>query len=81
MNGKWSDQQVMMTETKERNRTRKEKLAGYFFDISKLTFAAIVLGGLSPVFGLQYEFKDIVMLIFGLITTVSFAIFANKILK
>ena len=32
-----------------REKTRRDKLAGYFFDLSKLIFAALVLGGITPV--------------------------------
>ena len=32
----------------QRNNLRREKLAGFFFDLAKLIFAALVLGGLSP---------------------------------
>lgn len=35
-------------EIKKRNDSRREKLAGYFFDLSKLIFAGIVIGGLTP---------------------------------
>lgn len=31
--GNWSDQQEVKKETKERDKTRKEKLASYFFDL------------------------------------------------
>ncbi len=37
-------------EAKKRNDSRREKLAGYFFDLSKLIFAGIVIGGLTPMF-------------------------------
>ena len=33
---------------KDKMKTRKEKLAGYFYDLSKLIFTAMVLGGMSP---------------------------------
>lgn len=42
--GAWSQQQEIRKETKERDKTRKEKLAGYFFDLSKLSFAGLVVG-------------------------------------
>ena len=45
--GTWSQQQEVRKETKERDKTRKEKLAGYFFDLSKLSFAGLVIGGSS----------------------------------
>lgn len=35
---------------RKRNETRREKLAGYFFDLSKLTFAGLVIGIILPLF-------------------------------
>ena len=35
---------------KDKMKTRKEKLAGYFYDLSKLIFTGLVLGGIVPVF-------------------------------
>lgn len=32
---------------KDKMKIRKEKLAGYFYDLSKLIFTAMVLGGMS----------------------------------
>lgn len=37
---------------KEREKVRKEKLAGYFFNLSQFTFTALVLGGVL------YSFKN-----------------------
>lgn len=36
-------------ETAQKDKTRKEKLAGYFFDLSKLSFAGLVIGGLVSI--------------------------------
>ena len=33
-------------ERKEKDKTRREKLAGYFFNLSQLTYTALVLGGM-----------------------------------
>lgn len=44
--GNFSDRQNAKEEAKERDKTRKEKLAGYFFNLSQLTFTALVLGGM-----------------------------------
>ena len=46
----WGEQQKSRQETKEKNKTRREKLAGYFFDLSKLTFAGLVVGSVTPLF-------------------------------
>lgn len=48
--GNWSEELEIKKERKEKDNTRREKLAGYFFDLSKLVFAALVLGGITPLF-------------------------------
>lgn len=42
--GSWSEQQEVKKERKEKDKTRRDKLAGYFFNLSQLTFVALVLG-------------------------------------
>lgn len=66
---------------KKKNDMRREKLAGYFFDLSKLTFAALVLGGFTPLSG-EYDPKanwSVVTL--GALLTVVFAKIASLIIK
>lgn len=41
--GKWIEKQDLKNETKEKNRIRREKIAGYFLNLSQLTFVALVL--------------------------------------
>ena len=48
--GKFAERQVALQEAKEWHKVRREKLAGYFFDISKLSFAGVVLGLILPLF-------------------------------
>ena len=79
--GKWSEQQEQLKEERTRNTTRREKLAGFFFDLAKLCFATVVLGGITPLF-----VNDIVNIRWGIvvsevIATLIFASIANKILK
>lgn len=81
MSSNWSEQQKRKGEVKEKNRTRREKLAGYFFDLSKLTFAALVLGGISPVITDAFEDIKAFPVLLGIFTTYFFAFFANRILK
>ncbi len=67
---------------KDKVKSRKEKLASYFYDLSKLIFTAMVLGGMSPL--LTDEFRplyNICMVIVGLISTYLTAYLANRILK
>lgn len=79
--GKFAERQVALQEAKEWHKVRREKLAGYFFDISKLSFAGLVIGLLLPLFS-DFENQTIKIVIsFGLILTISSALLANKILK
>lgn len=79
--GNWSERQEIKKETREKDRTRREKLAGYFFDISKLIFAALVLGGITPLFTNISDEINWVTIVLGVFSTYIFANFANRILK
>lgn len=65
----------------KRNDVRKEKLAGYFFDLSKLVFGGLVIGGISPLFVGGENKIDILMFVMGLLSTFGFAYTSNRILK
>lgn len=64
-------------EDKERNRTRRSQLAGYFFDVSKLAFAGLGLGGLSPIVTGETGVLNWVSVVVGLLVMVTFAVLAN----
>lgn len=48
--GKWEKQLEVNKERKDKDKVRREKLAGYFFDVSKLSFAGLVIGIGLPLF-------------------------------
>lgn len=79
--GHWSDQQEGKKETKERDKTRKEKLACYFFDLSKLSFAGLVIGIVIPLYSNITDENNWYAIITGIILTTISALLANKILK
>ena len=66
---------------KDKTKSRKEKLADYFYDLSKLTFAALVLGGLSSIITENFSYVNIILMICGAIFTYMTAFLANRILK
>ena len=66
---------------KEKVKTRKEKLAGYFYNISQLTFTGTGLGGFLPLLRGDVGVGNIIVLIFGMAMTTAFAVAANRILK
>ena len=66
---------------KDKTKSRKEKLADYFYDLSKLIFAAMVLGGMSSLY--TGDFKPFILYIMsaGMALTYITAFLANRILK
>ena len=79
--GNWSDQQEIIKEGKEKDKTRREKLAGYFFDLSKLSFAGLVISIILPLFSNVENTILWLAALFGTVLTISSAMLANKILK
>ncbi|WP_177798026.1 hypothetical protein [uncultured Phocaeicola sp.] len=79
--GNWSDQQEIKKEGKEKDKTRREKLAGYFFDLSKLSFAGLVISIILPLFSNVENTILWLAALFGTVLTISSAMLANKILK
>lgn len=77
----WSEQQKRQGEVKEKNRVRKEKLAGFFFDIAKLTYAGMVIGVVIPLLSDFDNTKSWFAASFGMLLTAASATLANKILK
>lgn len=68
-------------EEKEKNKTRKEKLAGFFYNVAQLSFAGLVIGGLVPVFKGEHDNVNWIPVLLGFILTFISAFYANKILK
>ena len=64
---------------KEKVKTRKEKLAGNFFNLSQLTFTGTGVGGIAPILQGEFGVKNYVVIIFGIV--IIFASIANRILK
>lgn len=79
--GNWSEKQEERKETKERDRTRREKLAGYFFDLSKLSFAGLVIGGIVSINPEMETFLNVYRVIIGGLSTAVLAFIGNKFLK
>ncbi|HJA84017.1 MAG TPA: hypothetical protein H9785_08630 [Candidatus Bacteroides intestinavium] len=80
--GTWEKQQEAKKEAKERDKTRREKLAGYFFNLSQLTYTGLVLGGMVLFFqGSEFTFKLGVMLALGCLLAYLMAIIGNNLFK
>lgn len=79
--GNFDNDRVKKEEAKKRNEVRREKLAGYFFDLSKLSFAGLIIGLVLPLFSDVNNLTIWLAALFGLTITIVSALLANKILK
>lgn len=79
--GNFSRQQEEKKELKEKDKTRRERLAGYFFDLSKLSFAGLVIGVVIPLYSDLSNENNWYSICTGILLTIISAVFANKILK
>lgn len=79
--GNWEKQQEDKRAGLERDRSRRENLGKFFYDLAKLTFAGLVIGGIVS-FSPDFEnVNTLYRVFFGGISTVLFARIGNKILK
>lgn len=79
--GNFAEAGKIKDEMKKRDATRREKLAGYFFDLSKLIFAGMVIGLILPLLSDTENAKMWIIAVFGIILTTLSALLANKIFK
>lgn len=79
--GNWSERQEVKKEVKEKDKVRREKLAGLFFDLAKLSFAGLVIGGIVSLKPDDDISIDIYRVIIGGISSIFFARIGNTILK
>ena len=69
-------------ESRERAKCQRETLGKYFYDLSKLTFTALVLGGIAMLFQSEkIEISMIGMFMVRILFSVGLAFCGNKILK
>jgi hypothetical protein len=66
---------------KEKNKTRREKLASFFFDIAKLSYAGLVLGTVVPLFNEDLQWSNFYPAYAGVFITVILVLIGNQILK
>lgn len=66
---------------KEKDKVKREKLAGYFFDASKLILAGVVIGGITPLYSDNTKEINLYVILTGTLATILLAWIANKILK
>ena len=79
--GNFSSRQNKVDNARERDHQRRDRLAGYFYDLSKLSFAGLVIGVITQLFTDGGGESNLSVIITGLVLTVLSAMLANKILE
>ena len=69
-------------ETRDKEKTYREKVAGYWFDLSKIAVTALVVGAITQIFNPEANFV-IILLVFllGIFVSVRFYKIACSFLK
>lgn len=78
--GKFMEQQEALKALREMKRVKKEAMAKYFYDLSKLAFAAMVLGGMVSFFQ-DADLKWGIVIVLRMLMAISFCITGNNLLK
>ena len=78
---KYSENIEAKKELKEKDKVSRETLGKYFYDLSKLSFGAMVLGVVVPWFSDADNDKYWILLAIGLFTTTFLAFFGYRIIK
>ena len=79
--GKWEQQLEVKKENKEKEKISRETLGRYFYDLSKLSFGAMVLGVVVPWFSEKNNSEYLILLVIGVLATSSSAFFGYKIIN
>lgn len=79
--GNWIKKQNEKKSLEEKDKVRKENMAKYFFDLSKLSFAGLVIGVVVPLYGNIQDVNNWYLIGTGVLLTTLLALSANRILK
>ena len=79
--GNWIRQQAIQQESREREKSRREALGKLFHDFAKLSFAGLVIGGMTPVYTDFYYESNTPFIIWGVVLTSIFAFLGDKLFK
>ena len=80
--GNYMKQTEAREERKEKDKTSRETLGKFFYDLAKTTFAVMVLGNIATVLIEKVNlYITVLMMVLGLFVTYLFAYTGNKILK
>lgn len=79
--GNWEKQQEAIKEAKERDKTSRENLGKFFYDLAKLAFAALVIGSITSIVVKDNNIESWIIVGIGSFVTYIFAYIGYKIIK
>lgn len=79
--GNWAKQQEAIKEAKERDKTSRENLGKFFYDLAKLAFAALVIGSITSIVVKDNNIESWIIVGIGSFVTYIFAYIGYKIIK
>lgn len=79
--GNWSKQQEAKKEVKEKEKTSRETLGKFFYDLAKISFTALVVGSIVSVATQQDRLEYWLLILIGMFVTYIFSYIGYKIIK
>lgn len=79
--GKFVEQQKAKEEQNDRDRTSRENLGKFFYDLAKLSFATLVIGSTASVIIKEDDVGSWIIISIGAFVTYIFAYIGYKIIK
>lgn len=79
--GNWEKQQEVKKEGQEREKVGRETLGKFFYDLAKLTFATMVLGGMVSLITDLTKINYWTLMASGFVFTFALAYLGRRILK
>ena len=79
--GSWERKQEEKREVREREKTSRETLGKFFYDLAKLAFAALVIGSVASVVINKDNVDSWIIISIGVFVTYIFAYIGYKIIK
>lgn len=79
--GKFVEQQKAKEEQNDRDRTSRENLGKFFYDLAKLSFATLVIGSTASVIIKEDDVDSWIIISIGAFVTYIFAYIGYKIIK
>ena len=64
----------------DKEKTRREQLAKYLYDVSKIFVAGMILVNITPLISGDFTWVNVVSFVFGILTAIPFAWIANRVL-